>query len=266
MLRSIVDYSIIGTLQLPKEAVTKLKSLQWCTPRNETLHNCSEVGPDAISKQRVLVISCNSIYIYDTRDLGWYAEINGASSNTGKIANVETGWTQDEFLVFSDFGIKATIWSLKTGRGVEIRDPKFPDRGHEFRLRTGHLAVLTRPLSRDVVIVLSPGTHELVNSFTLATTDAQGLKWSPNGMWLVTWDTASSGFALYVYSLEGYLFKTYFGTQDAENPGLGIKLIEWDPSGRYIAIGSYTNQVVLLDGKTVRNLSSFALVYSLTIL
>ena len=256
ILHSAIDYSVIGILQLPKDFTTQCRFLSWDTRRNHGLDKSSEDRYDATLEHRILIASDNTVHVYDAEDLHWHAEISGASSNTGSIANVETGRTPDEILVFSDFGVKVIIWSLVTSRGVEVKDPKFYDRGHCFRPQTGHLAILTRPTTRDVVMILAPRTHELVNSFTLATTDAQGLKWSPDGMWLATWEAASFGFALYIYSIDGHLFKTYLGGQDIETPGLGIRTLEWDPSGKYIALGSCGTQIILLDFKTVRGLLS----------
>lgn len=193
----------------------------------------------------------DTIHVYDTGDAHWHAEIRGASTNTGRITNVEFGHTADEVLVFSDFGVKATIWSLNTSRGVEVRDPKFPSCGHSFRPESGHLAILTRPISRDVVMILAPFTRELVHSFTLATVDAQGLKWSPDGRWLATWDASSAGFAIYVYTADGCLFTRYTGGQNADCVGLGVRSMEWDPSGKYLIAGSHGNEITLLDAKTV---------------
>lgn len=204
---------------------------------------------------RLLVADDDTIHLYDASDPQWHVMINGAPNNTGKIAGVEFGYTADEVVVFSDFGLKATIWSLLTSRGVEIRDPKFSSRGCCFRPRTGHLAMLTRETTKDVVMVLTPRTRELEHSFTLATVDAQGLKWSPNGRWLVTWEVASAGYNILVYTSDGHLFRTYGGGQDGDRPGLGVKTVIWEPSERYLAIACYNHHITLLSVATVCALS-----------
>ena len=177
--------------------------------------------------------------------------VSGASSNIGSISNVEFGSTKDEVLVFSDFGVKLTLWSLITSRGVEIRDPKFPSGGHSLRPKSGHLVVLTRVGTRDAVLLLSADSRELLSSWELPIVDAQGIKWSPDGRWIIAWDAASYGSALYVYTTHGHLFRTYYGRQDSEALDLGIKCVEWDPQARWLAIGSCDGIVTILRNGTV---------------
>ena len=200
---------------------------------------------------RLLLADDETIHIFDFSDPKWQATVPGASAGTPKLANVEFGYSEDEVVVFSEFGVKVTIWSLLTNRGVEIRDPKFPFRGHSFRPDSGHLAILTRETVKDAVIVLAPITRKLENSFSLATVDAQGIEWSPDGRWLITWEAASGGFHALIYTADGYLFKNYFGGQGAETPGLGIRTVAWEPSGKFLAIGGYDNQVHLLSTQNV---------------
>ncbi|MCJ1378298.1 hypothetical protein MMC17_001395 [Xylographa soralifera] len=99
---------------------------------------------------------------------------------------------------------------------------------------------------KDVVMVLSPITRRLESTFSLATVDAQGLEWSPDGNWLVTWEAASAGFHVLVYTVDGYLFKNYFGGQGPDTPGLGVRTAEWDSSGKVLAVKNHGNQVHLL--------------------
>ena len=185
------------------------------------------------------------IHLYDILDPKWHAAITGASRNTGKIAYIDL--RRDEVLVFSDFNLAATLWSLHTGRGAEIRDPKASSYAYDFRPQSDHLAILTRPTTHDVVMILAAETRELVSSFTAATVDAQGLKWSPDGKWLAVWETSSAGFMVFIHTPEGQLIKTYAAGQDAENPGLGIKKVVWDPSGAFLAVGSHSDQIILLN-------------------
>ena len=222
------------------------------------LYDCRRAGKTlpshddaAFASVRLLLASDDKVHVLDASDPKWHATINHASGDAGRLANVDFGSTSDEILVFSDFGIRVTIWSLLTSRGVEIKDPKFSTRGYSFRPRTGHLAILTRETTKDVVMVLAPGTRELVHSFALGTVDAQGLKWSPDGRWLVTWEVASAGYNVLLYTPDGHLYTTYSGGQDLDHPGLGVRNVEWDPSGRFLAVASYENHVTLLSTTTV---------------
>ncbi len=200
---------------------------------------------------RILLANADTILIFDADDSQWRAEISGAAGNLDKIANVEFGYSPDEVLVFSDFGVKFTIWSLVTNRGVEIRDPKTLLHGYDYRPQTGHLALLTRPTAHDTVMLLNPGSRDLFRTFDPPMVEAQGLKWSPDGRWLTVWDTTSSGYKALIYTADGHLFKTYGGGQDAHNIGLGVKSSSWSPSAEFLAIGDYNERVTLLAKNTV---------------
>ena len=213
------------------------------------------LGSDPPARAHILLADDDTVRVYNAYDTQWSGVITGASSNFSKIANVEFGNTADEILIFSDFGVKATLWSLITSRGSEIRDPKFANKGYSYRPETGHLTILTRPKAHDVVMLLAPSTYEVLCIFTLATIDAQGLIWSPDGKWLVTWDAASSGYKVLVYTADGHLYRTMTGGQDANKIGLGIKTVAWSAAGAYLAVGGYDGRLALLNATTVSNLN-----------
>lgn len=210
-------------------------------------------GSDTSAPCRILLADNDTVRVYNAHEPQWSALITGASSNIGKIANVDFGHTSDEILIFSDFGVKVTLWSLLTSRGVELRDPKFANRGYSFRPETGYLAILTRPGPHDVVLLLAAGTRELLGSFTLATVDAQGLVWSPDGKWLVTWDAASCGYKVLIYTADGHLYRTVRGGQNGNKIGLGVRSVVWSAGGGYLAVGGYDGRITLLNTTTVRS-------------
>lgn len=200
---------------------------------------------------RLILADDDTVHIYDVNELKWSALIERASSNFGRIADVAFGHKPHELLVFSDFGVKLTIWSLVTSRGVEIRDPKYLVHCYSFRPRTGHLAVLTRPTTQDILMLLNPGDHELIKSVELPTADAQEVAWSPDGRWLAIRDAASSGHKVLIYTADGHLFKTYAREESTGDVGLGIKRLEWSPSGGLLALGDYNDIVTILSKNTV---------------
>ena len=180
--------------------------------------------------------------------------IDKAASNLGKIAEVAFGQTKDEILVFSDFGVKLTIWSLLTSRGVEIRDPKYLVKCYHHRPRKGHLAVLTRPAAQDVLMLLQPGSHELVKSVEMPTIDAQEVAWSPDGNWLATRDTASSGYKVLIYTADGHLYKTVSNSVSDVDISLGVKCMQWSPFAGTLAIGD-NNDTITIFSKNIVSLS-----------
>jgi hypothetical protein len=134
------------------------------------------------------------------------ASIDRGSGGMGRLVNAEFGRTDDEFVVFADFGSKVTIWSLVSGRSVEIKDPKFNNtRGLAYRPHSGHVALLSRPGAQDVITMHAVNSHSVVWTATPPTMDAQGISWSSDGRFLAVWDSPSVGYRLYIHRCRGPL-------------------------------------------------------------
>ena len=245
MIRSATTNDYLQKWNLPQEFVTKCAFIKWLQPTND-VDKTVEGGGHAPSSSRILLADTETVRIFDLNDPNWLATITGAASNLGKIANVAFGHNHNEILIFSDFGVKCTIWSLITSRGVEIRDPKYSvSQWYDFRPQTGHLALLTRAAARDVLILLSPGSQEVLRSAELSNVDAQEVKWSLDGHWIAIRDVASAGHKVQIYSADGHLFKTFSGIEDTSEIGLGVKCIEWCHSGTLLA-GDYNGNIIVL--------------------
>ncbi|EKG12437.1 hypothetical protein MPH_10554 [Macrophomina phaseolina MS6] len=239
-IRAASSLSLVRSIVLPSEYTTKNAATVRWSP------TCSR------QNLRILVADENAVRVWDLADTRWKAVIDNGSGGMGKIANAQFGRSWAEVLVFSDFGARMTVWCLKTGRSVEIKDPKYykDSRGFGYRPRTDTFAFLSRPGPQDILTLHAPGTYFLLKTITLASSDAQGLKWSPDGRWLVIWDAASTGLKLYVYTADGHLYRTYCGDDQGGVRGLGIKSIEWSPRGDYLAVGGYNQRVTLLSTRT----------------
>jgi WD40 repeat protein len=183
----------------------------------------------------------------------------------GKNVHVEFGATEDEVLVWSDFAACVKVWCLKTGRAVEIRDPKFSGkegRGWGYRpscaSRSGRgqvMALLCRTSGTDVLLLLSARTYTLLSRVELPTIDASNLKWSRDGRWLAIWDAASAGYSLHIYTADGHLYRTI--TREPSDDvdawgieGLGIKSVEWIPGNEKLAVGGWDRRVRILSTRT----------------
>lgn len=252
IIRSSTNGILLQNFPITQDATSPWHFLQW-SGRGSSKTKASDLQVNASSlrtSSRVLLANNDTVLIWDVDDSQWSAMIDGAASNLGEIAKVCFGFTSREILVFSVFGIKVTIWSLVTSRGVEIRDPK-SSTSYDYRPRTGHLAVLTRANAHDNLMLLAPETYELISSVELTTVDAQGVKWSPDGRWLVIWDAASMGYKVSIYTADGHLFKVYSGGQDADNIGLGVKVLQWSPSADFLTIGDFNSRIILLQINTV---------------
>lgn len=237
---------------LPIDFVSQCKCIRWSRALHTTDTNLQRAQDieTQFGAYRVLLAGDDTIRIYDVADPTWHGSVDGAACGMGKVANVGFGCSSNEILVFSDFGVKVTIWSLVTKRGIEIRDPKYAVQCYDYRPRTGHLALLTRSMAQETLLILKPGSHEVVRNVELASIDAQEVKWSMDGHWLAVRDTASAGPKVYVYTSDGHLFRTYTGSQDLGDVALGVKCLHWTPAG-LLLIGGYEGIVTILNKNIV---------------
>lgn len=191
--------------------------------------------------------------------------ISNGSGGMGKNVHVEFGATEDEVLVWSDFAACVKVWCLKTGRAVEIRDPKFSgkeSKGWGYRPsgtskhgRGQIMALLCRTSGTDILLLLSARTYTILSRVELPTIDAVNLKWSRDGRWLAIWDAASAGYNLHIYTADGHLYRTISREPSDEFDawgieGLGIKSVEWVPGDEKIAIGGWDRRVRILSTRT----------------
>ncbi|KAF1986400.1 WD40 repeat-like protein [Aulographum hederae CBS 113979] len=238
-IRAVRSFDVIRSTNLPSEPNPKSACIRW-----------SPIARSGDISTRVLVADDDNARVWDLEDQRWSAVINNGTAGMGKIVNSEFGRSKDEVLLFSEFGSKVTAWSLVTGRTVEIRDPKFSNKGFGFRPKTGLFALLSRPGPQDILTLHAPGTYFVLKTITLPSADAQGFKWSPDGRWIVLWDAPSTGYKIYVYTADGHLYRMYSGEVIEELHGLGVKSVEWSPTGEYLAVGGFDRRVTLLSTRT----------------
>lgn len=232
--------------------MSKCRFIRWsCISRTTKEEPQEEADGGGSPCSRILLADDDTVRIYDVNDKRWSATIEKTASNFGKIADAAFGHVPNEVLVFSDFGVKLTIWSLMTCRGVEIRDPKYMVQCYSIRPRTGHLAILTRPAAQDILMILNPGDQSLYKSVELPTLDAQEVAWSPDSCWLAIRDTASSGHKVLIYTADGHLFRTYTGDEDAGDIGLGVKRMQWNSCNGSLVLGDYNDNVTILSKNVV---------------
>ena len=234
---------------MPQGFASRCRLIRW-SRRGQVANAGSQQG-HTDEYGRIVLADDETIKAFDVQDAQWSATIEKAACNVGRITDVAFGHSSDELLVISDYGIKLTIWSLITCRGVEIRDPKYMIHCYDHRPRTGHLAVLTRHAAQDVLMLLDPGSHELIRSVELPTVDAKEVSWSPDGYWIAVRDVASAGHKVFIYTADGHLFKTYIAAEDGDVIGLGVKRIAWNAASGALALGDYNDRVTILSKNTV---------------
>lgn len=179
----------------------------------------------------------------------------------GKSLLMQFGARDAEILIYAPLGLKVVVLDLSTSKAMEINGPKFylpssSPRGLSFQPHTRHLALLTRASGRDVVSIHHPSTRQIQRSWYPETTDAQGLAWTPDGNWLLIWESPAHGHKLLLYTPDGQFFRSIgasslVGGDDADlEPG--IKLCSLSPDSALCAVGDHSRAVRVLDARTWR--------------
>ncbi|EFE43730.1 WD40 domain protein [Trichophyton verrucosum HKI 0517] len=227
-----------------------VKHLQWATgeSREQSLPGQRD---ENTTIQRVLCAGGNKIFVYDANEETWSAKID-AGEITG-LAHVSFSQSGHEIIVIPEFNTHLTIFSLTTGHQRVIKCPKFA--GHStyaFRPSSGHLAVLTKGNTGDILSLHEVGSHEVITAVNLPTTDARGLKWSPDGNWIAVWDTASQGTMVVIYTADGQRSRSYEGSSTGDDDhDFGVRTVEWSPDSQLLAIGKHDGTVELISGTAV---------------
>ncbi|ERS99156.1 hypothetical protein HMPREF1624_04352 [Sporothrix schenckii ATCC 58251] len=197
-----------------------------------------------------------------------------------KPAFVGFGPSDDQVCLCSAYGVKFAVFSLLTGKTVEILNPKLFSsvsvfsRGFSFRPDSNHLSLLTRTAGKDWVSVHDPAASTPIASWAPDTIDAQGLVWSPDGHWLTVWESPAYGRKILFYTPDGYIFKTWTGVPHAgatrqsngdgdggygdfethidthiadELLGSGVRLVQYSANARILAVGDVSRTVRLID-------------------
>lgn len=257
-IRTTRSLEIIRVISLPPEFAAAVTWFFW-----------------SASSDRLLTASANEIRVYETTKSQALATITNPTSGTTKVSSVSFGATDNEVYVFSDFGLKVSIFNLTTSKSVEINSPKFYNsgvaaRGTSHRPGTHNLAILTRSGGKDIISIHAQNTFEVIRSWHPDTIDAQGIAWSPDGRWIAVWESASQGHKMLIYTADGHMYKTWDGpvsiSEEEIDPalGAGIKLFSWSPGSSHIALGdsscrvtvlsapSFTESLSLLHGTTLK--------------
>ena len=207
---------------------------------------------------RLLLASDTALHVIDVQDPAYHASVTHPFTPTSRLAYA-TLISPKEVLMVPELAPRATLWDMRIGKGVEIRDIKTLSRNEggtagvfAVRPRSGHIAALTRPAGKDVVVILEPrGKRGVEAQFevTGAVTDARGLRWSADGRWLAVWETASAGGVVAVYTPDGQLFKVWRDGGGQDGVSLGVERCEW--CGERLCLGLADGRVIVLAGQRV---------------
>lgn len=200
--------------------------------------------------------AADQIHVYSARDSSFHATVrNPVSASSGKPSVILFGAVDTEVLVCSAFGLKLAIFDLRASKAVEVTNPKFHSplsfsRGYSIHPTTGHLALLTRAVGKDMVSIHHPQSRQVQRSWYADTQDAQALMWTPDGRWLLLWESPAYGRRMLLYTSDGQLLRSLESSNlsqgdDAElEPG--IKLCHISPDMALCAVCDNSRNVALL--------------------
>ncbi|GAW12807.1 hypothetical protein ANO14919_021780 [Xylariales sp. No.14919] len=243
VIRSVSSLGIIRTIKVPSESYGSVTGFMWSP-----------------SSTRIMVAVAEQFYVFSAPSGDFHGLVQIPQPPGTKPAFAKFGATDDELCVFSPVGIKLTIINLTLSKAVEISNPKFFStmaalRGYSFRPTTRHLALLTRTAGKDVVSIHSADTREIQRSWCPETIDAQGIAWTPDGRWLVVWDSPAHGTRVLFCTHDGHVYKDWRGhlphsaLNDTSQYGPGVKALVFGPNGRYTAVADGSNDISILNDR-----------------
>ncbi|PSS03742.1 hypothetical protein BD289DRAFT_478237 [Coniella lustricola] len=245
-IRKVKTLRILKTISLPRGVATPVTALQWSP-----------------SSRLVLVTAGKDVHVFSaSKENDYSASIRNVVPPAVKPSFVVFGALDTDVCVCASLGLRFAIFDLVSSKITEVASPKFhtsasAQRGFCFRPESRHLAVMTRSSGKDVISVHHPDTKELQRSWHADTVDAQGIVWSPDGKWLVTWESAAHGHKVLFYTPDGNLFKTWSGPRILEPSdadielGPGVRLLAFSADGHRLAVGDSSMRICILDMTSV---------------
>lgn len=209
------------------------------------------------SSRLLLIADAEQVRVVSALDDSFQATVRNPVVAGTKPVHVGFGASDAEVCVIAPFGLKFAVFDLASSQATEVGSPKVFSRSlapscFSFRPGTRHLALLTRAAGKDMVSIHGFPARELQRSWAPETIDAQGLAWSPDGRWLVVWDSAAQGHKVVFYTSDGHLFKVWSGPanpppEDKDYAlGAGVKTVQFSADSRHLAIGDSSRSVCIL--------------------
>ncbi|KAI2630743.1 hypothetical protein GGR54DRAFT_648300 [Hypoxylon sp. NC1633] len=240
VVRDVESLVVRKTIKLPPDLAGGVTSFTWSP-----------------SSTRILVAVTDQIHVFSAKDGDFHGTTSIPLSAT-KPTVIDFAASDGEICIWSSFGIKFTLVNFTSSKAVEIANPKFYNaasaaKGCSFRPNTHHLALLTRSSGKDMISIHSPGAREIERSWYPDTIDAQGLAWSPDGRWLVVWESSAQAPRVIFHTSDGHFFKDWRGPvaptpQDMDlQYGAGVKAVALSLDGRHAAIANGSICICILN-------------------
>ncbi|OAA74113.1 WD40 domain protein [Cordyceps fumosorosea ARSEF 2679] len=255
LCRASPDGSLVATLNAQTISVRSVETLQL----KHTIPLPSTLGPVTSlqwspSSARLMICAGEGVHLFSAHaDSSFHAAIHSPLLPGERASIARFGARDAEVLLCSPSGLKLAIFDLATSTAVEVANPKFHQqssvgRSYSVRAGTEHLAVLTRLGGKDFVSIHHPVSRQVQRSWAAETVDAQSVCWTPDGKWLLLWESAAHGHQLVLYTADGQHFRTITGANLSDNPDavleLGIKTCQPNHTSDLCAVGDHSRAVI----------------------
>lgn len=238
-VRAVRNLEVVNVIRLPQDFSGPVVSFQWSP-----------------SSRLLLVANASEIRVFSALDDSFNATVRNPLAPGIKPAYIGFGPSDAEVCVVAYFGLKFSVLDLGSSKVTDIANPKLVSpsaatRCFSFRPRTRHLALLTRATGKDMISIHGYPAMEVQRSWAPDTVDAQGVVWSPDGRWLVVWESAAHGHRLLFYTSDGHIFRTWTGPTNPpfENKdyalGAGVRAVQFSADACHLAIGDHSRSLYL---------------------
>lgn len=172
------------------------------------------------------------------------------SINESQSGIIYSRFTPDsrKIIIFNDFSVRLSIWSLIDKSTVYINNPKFPDKGIAFS-ENGNFMALAEKDNKDYIGIYFTGDFSLVSRFPTETFDLQDIIWNSSNIIVID---SSLECKLLFYSPTGNLLAAHSPYSNA----IGFEIGKLSPNNRTLAMGCGDACIRLYNPMTYKEIAS----------
>ena len=180
----------------------------------------------------------------------WICTINESQSGI-----IYARWTPDsrKIILFNDFCVRCSIWSLVDKSTVYINSPKFANKGIAFCENGNFMALAEKDGAKDFIGIYFTGDFTLVSRFQVDTFDLSDILWGKDASTIIVIDSDLEC-RLLAYSPTGNLL----GNIVPYNNGLGVEICKFSGSGNCISAGFGDGTLRIFNARSLKEVCSLS--------
>ena len=166
-------------------------------------------------------------------------------------------------LVVSDFGCRMVAWDVTVDHGCGVHDsielacPKVASGLGVASSPDGKLVgVLTRANCKDSVVLYDSMTFDEIGSLELRTAEAAGMQWSPDSKSIAVYEGPAHDPRVISIGVSRTGLAVRMDKAWKTGSGLGVRTVAWSPSGSVLAVGTYDQDVLLVNAVTWKGMDA----------